>query len=130
MACDGRRGGRTTHVLRLCGCVQHSDLPLVIPVIGRASAQGGAARRAVLALGDSETTDEVLGASEPEVGLDLDDGRDHDEDLDALADIMGARRPFQEGGIDRVTDVPLLCQVGRWGGNTLSRLNKKRAVIC
>jgi len=98
-------------------------------LVGQAR-RAAAARRAVLALGDSETTDEVLGASEPEVGLDLDDGRDHDEDLDALADIMGARRPFQEGGIDRVTDVPLLCQVGRWGGNTLSRLNKKRAVIC
>ena len=53
--------------------------------------QGGAARRAVLALGDSETTDEVLGASEPEIGMDLDDGRDHDEDIDALHDIMGAR---------------------------------------
>ena len=52
--------------------------------------QGGAARRALLALGDSETTDEVLGASEPEVGLDLDDGRDHEEDLDALNDILGA----------------------------------------
>lgn len=45
----------------------------------------------MLALGDSETTDEVLGASEPEIGMDLDDGRDHDEDIDALHDIMGAR---------------------------------------
>ncbi len=79
-------------------------MPLVIP--NREGAQGGAARRAVLALGDSETTDEVLGASEPEVGLDLDDGRDHDEDLDALADIMGARRAVVRGGLGQGDTCP------------------------
>ncbi|KAK9838506.1 hypothetical protein WJX81_003780 [Elliptochloris bilobata] len=68
----------------------------------RATALGGAVRRAVLALGDSETTDEVLGASEPEVGLDLDDGRDHEEDMDALNDILANQEEHALGGlIDR-----------------------------